>query len=102
MLPPSPEAKKQSNAGISIAGFGGTCDVISSGIPNSVSGVPDGSYNPEPVVEEEKKPQKKSDTRETHVHAHRHQRHDHRPRALVVLHMRIDRPGSGTSRSARA
>jgi len=36
-LPPSPEAKKQSKAGIFVAGFGGTCDVMPPGNPKSVS-----------------------------------------------------------------
>jgi len=51
-LPPSPEAKKQSNAGISVAGFGGTCDVMSQRNPKSVSGTPDGSHNSDAVVHE--------------------------------------------------
>jgi len=101
----TPTPKKQSDAGIAGDEYEGTCDAISPGNPNSVSGVPYGSHNPEPVVEEEqkpkqaveqeknpepmveeekkpvveeqKKPQKKSDTRKAHAH-HRHHRHGHR------------------------
>ena len=78
-LAPGPKAKKQSEAGISVAGYGGTCDVIPLRDPNSVSGVPDGSHDPapDPVAEEKKKPQKNSDTHEAHVHV-RHHPHDHR------------------------
>jgi len=82
-LPPGPQAKKPSDAGIAGNENAGTCDVKSPGNPNLVSNVLDGSQNPDPVVEkkvmeEEQKPQKKSDTRVTHVHAHRHHRHGHR------------------------
>ena len=79
-LPLSPEAKKrkQSDAGLSVAGYGGTCDAMPLGDPKSVAGVLDGSHNPDPVVKEEKKPTKKSDTREAHVHGNRHNyRHKH-------------------------
>ena len=72
--------------------YGGTCDAKSLGNPKSVSSVSDVSQSPVPAVAEEKKPQRKSDTRmveeekpqqktetrETHVHAHRHHRHGHR------------------------
>jgi len=67
--------------------YGGTCDVKSLGNPNSVSTAPVVSQNLVPAVEEEKKPQKKSDTPKPHVHVHRHghhrkhvHRHDHHPK----------------------
>jgi len=62
-LPPSLDVKKQSEARISVAGYGGTCDVIPLGDPNSVSGMPDGSHNPNAAVEEEKKPYKERHAR---------------------------------------
>jgi len=68
----SPEAKKQSNAGISVAGFGGTCDVMPQGNPNAVSGTPDGSHNPGAVVGEEKKATKNDNTQKANVRAHHH------------------------------
>jgi len=78
-LPLGPQAKTQSDAGISVNGYGGTCDMVPPGNPNSISGVPDGSHDPapDPVVVEKKKPQKKSDAHEAHVHV-RHHPHDHR------------------------
>jgi len=78
--PLSPKAKKQRGARIAGNDYGGTCDVKALGNPNSVSSVPDVSQNLDAVVEDEKKPQTKRDTRETHVHAHRHHWHAHRHR----------------------
>jgi len=60
---PSPGAKKQSNAGLSVNGYGGTCDAMPLGDPHSVSGVPGGSHDPV----KQKKPQQNSGTREGHV-----------------------------------
>ena len=73
--------------------YGGTCDVKLLGSPNSDSSVLDDSQNLVPAVEEEKKPQKKSDTRKAHVHVRRHDhhykhghRHNHHPKTNIPPH----------------
>jgi len=76
-LPHSPEAKKQSTARIVGKEYEGTCDVKSLGDTNWVARVPIVSQDLVPVVEEEKKPRKKTETGETHLHAQRHHRHGH-------------------------
>jgi len=80
--PSSPEAKEQkrSDAGISVAGYGGTCDAMPVGDPKPIVGVPGDAHNANAVVEEEKKLMKTSDTRQAHVHVRRHHwyhRHRH-------------------------
>jgi len=85
----SPEAKRQSDARIAGSEYGGTCDMKALGNPNLVSRVQDASQNLDPVVEEERKPQKKSGRRESHIHAHRYRRHGHRhPAALLTASRR--------------
>jgi len=92
-LPQGPEAKKQSDARIAGDEYGGTCDMKAVGNPNLVSSVTDVSQNLDPAVEDEEKPQKKSDTRKAHVHVHRHdhhykhvRRHDHHPKISSRAH----------------
>jgi len=82
--PLSPEAKKQNqiDASISVVGYAGTCDAMPVGDPRPTAGVPGASHNADAVVEEDK-PQKNSDTRETHLHAHRHHRHGQRHKPLT-------------------
>ena len=63
-LPPNLDAKKQGDASISVAGFGGTCDVMPQGndVTRPVAGVVDGSDSPDAVVEVERKPITRNDT----------------------------------------
>jgi len=77
-LPLGPVAKKQkqSDAGIAIAGYGGTCDAMSTGDPKSIAGVPDDPSNTDAVLEGEKEPTRKRHGRKAHVHIHRHDHHD--------------------------
>jgi len=75
MLPLRPKVKTQSDAGISVAGYGGTCDAMPIGGQKSMTGVPDHSHHAHALVEEEKRPTKKHAIRKTHVHVHRHDYH---------------------------
>jgi len=85
--PPSPEAKKQkqSDAGISVAGYAGTCDAMPAGDSKPIAGLPHDSRNADAVVEEEEKPTKKSDMRKIQVHVHHYKRgHRHNPHPKKV------------------
>ena len=95
-----PDAKNQSEALIAGNEYGGTCEMKALGDPNLISSAPNVSRNLDSVVDEQEKPQNRTDARKAHVHVHRpdhhykhvrrhghhykFRRHDHRPKITRI------------------